>query len=390
MRITGSNGLRRGLLGGVAFTLLLAVASCRKKTPPAAPVAPAGSVPGIVTSQQPFGGEAWLAQKQAAARNISAGAGQSFAHVTYKPSVKTLDESAVRSALVGISSDGHGVVFNNAPPEILALKADDIFMVKGQFAVKVLGARTTGSQTVLIVNQAKLSDVVQQGTIHLDTPVSFHGPSLASAEAPAPIPAAHGSRFLDLLAPPVYAQNGTGTPEQPGEHLTQPGFNTPKPGIDGGNAVDQAKAFAKALTSGWTVERWAVTPTQNSAVISARMSKDAAGFLAVVTLDGTVSNFQFTQDLTFPVNTAQVAQGHQGDDRADEVWLGDRQEHSRRMGNRGQDKASRWRHDSLGGDARRPSTDAGCERRAPDSPRAHGRQRILQGCVHDRLHGQRR
>jgi hypothetical protein len=57
---------------------------------------------------------------------------------------------------------------------------------------------------------------------------------------------------MDLLATPAYAQNGTGKPPAPG--ALQPGFNTPKPGVKGGSAVEQAKAFASTLTSGWTVE----------------------------------------------------------------------------------------------------------------------------------------
>jgi hypothetical protein len=304
--MAGKNWLRRCFLFGAMFTVLLAGVSCKKKTPPMTEY-PTGPAPAIATSGQPFGGAAWMAQKAADSRNISAGAGQSFAHVTYKPEVKIVDEGAVRSSLVGISSDGHGAVFKNAPAAVLALKAGDIFMVQKQFAVKVLGVQTDGDQTVVIVDHASLADVVQQGVIHLDTPIGFHGPAVGSVQPAAKRPFS----FMDLVAPPVYAaQNGTGTPAAPG--ALQPGFNTPKDGINGGSASDQAKDFLKALTSGWTVEKWSVTPTNNSAAISAKMTKDSAGFLAVVTLDGTVSNFQFAQNLTFPVDTTQVANGVKG------------------------------------------------------------------------------
>ena len=42
------------------------------------------------------------------------------------------------------------------------------------------------------------------------------------------------------------------------------------------------------------------------------MTKDTAGFLAAVYLEGTFSNFQFAQNLSFPVNTSQIAGGLKG------------------------------------------------------------------------------
>jgi hypothetical protein len=304
MKQTQGKMIQRICRIGVSAALLLAAASCKKTSPEQ--TNSAKPLPAIETSGEPFGGTSWEAQKSAHDSNISAGAGGSFAHITYKPEVKIVDETAVESSIVGISSDGHGAVFKNAPPAILALKAGDIFMVTNQFAVKVLGAETDGNQTVLIIDHAKLAEVVQQGLIHLDTPISFHGPKLASA-----LPAyKRPFHFMDLIETTVYAQNGTGTPAEPG--ALQPSYNTPKPGVKGGSASDQAKTFMKALTSGWTVETWSVTPADNSAAISAKMTKDTAGFLGVVSLNGTVSNFQFAQDLTFPFDTSQVMSGVKG------------------------------------------------------------------------------
>jgi hypothetical protein len=295
------------VLAVATLTLTLTLAGCGKKAATQTPL------PAIATGGNAFGGAAWEAQKIEHDRNASAGAGRSFANVTYKPEVKIVDEAAVVAALVGVSSDGHGAVFKNAPPAVLALKAGDIFMVKNQFAVKVLAAETDGEQTVLIIDRAKLVDIVQQGEIHLDTPISFHGPKAASAPPTTP----RSFDLMDLIATPAYAQNNTGAPQdttnyggQPVE--LQPGYNTPQPGINGGNAVDQAKEFAKALASGWTVENWSVTPSADAAVISGRLTKDTAGFLAAITLNGTISNFRFAQNLKFPVDTTQVIDGVKG------------------------------------------------------------------------------
>lgn len=283
---------RSGLIAAAAVLLLLGNLSCRKAAVPAAAVADppksaatnaAGPLPAITTSGTQFDGAAWVQAKLANDKNVSAGAGKSYAHVTYKPEVKIVDESAVLQSLQGVSSDGHGAVFNNAPAEVRALKGGDIFMVKNDFAVKVLGAETDGAQTTILFDNAKLADVVQSGEIHLDTPVSFHGPTAVSAT-----PASSGKRGFDwrnLFETPVYADT---------------------------NPADQMKDFAKELLSGWTVEQWSVTPVENSASISARMTKDMAGFLAAVSMNGTVSNFQFAQDLKFPVNSDQVISGVKG------------------------------------------------------------------------------
>jgi hypothetical protein len=128
-----------------------------------------------------FGDEAWVARKQANEKNVSVTGGNTFAKVTYKPEVEIVDEALVVASLQGVSSDGHGALFKNAPPAILALKAGDIFMVKSQFAVKVLGTQTDGDQTVLIIDRAMLVDLIQEGEMDLDSPNRFIGPKLASA-----------------------------------------------------------------------------------------------------------------------------------------------------------------------------------------------------------------
>jgi hypothetical protein len=294
---------RRAALIALTIVTLITATSCKKQPPVAAAASPAATpkaIPAIQTSGNALDPVAWEQRKALADKNVSVTVGKTFANVTFKPEVKVVEQSAVDSSLAGVSSDGHGAIFKNAPPDIRALKAGDIFLVKNAFSVKVLGAETDGDQTVLIVDSVKLSEVVQSGEINLDPSITFHGPSNAAAE-----PQARPFHFSDLFETPVYAQNGTGTPVS-GSELT-PSYGTPKPGA---TARNQLGDFASSvLTSGWTIANWSVTPSDDSALISAAITKDTGGFLAAVNMDGTVSNFQFAQHLSFPFNQNQIAQG---------------------------------------------------------------------------------
>ncbi len=292
----------------LAALLLLSVGSCKKTAPQSAAASDqkTAPMPTLTSSDHALDSDpaGWLAARLSHDTGVAVDGGSSFANVTYKPEVKTVSDDDVTHSFVGVSSDGHGAVFVHAPASIAGLKPGDIFLVPNEFAVKVLGTQTDQDTTTLIFDQAKLTDIVQSGQIHLDSGIRFHPPQEVAESAPAPF------SWMDLLAPPAYAQNGTGTPPEPGS--LQPGFNTPKPGINGGSASGQAQAFMKALLSGWTVAEWSVTPGPNTANINAKLTKDVGGFLAVVTMNGQVSNFQFTQDITFPVNTTMVIAGVKG------------------------------------------------------------------------------
>ncbi len=306
---TSSNMWRGRCLVLATVAVLGSATSCKQK-PPAVASRPAANgqvpLPAIQTSgASTFGGDSWLKQKQASERNITAGAGKSFAHITYKPEVKIIDKAAIDASIQGISSNGRGVIFKDASPEIRALKAGDILLVKNAFAAKILLAVNDGDQTALITDQANLSDVVQSGEINIDTPIGFHGPSVASAPPPRPF------HLMDLVETPVYAQNGTGEGPAPGSLI--PG-TSPKPGREVDSPGKTVRdAAVDALTSGWKIESYSVVPSNNSAIISARLSKFTSGFKAVVETDGSITNFQFVSNLNFSQNTGQQAiRGVQG------------------------------------------------------------------------------
>jgi hypothetical protein len=130
----------------------------------------------------------------AGGQNVSVDGGtDSYAHVTYNDNVKSFDESDVRSSLMGISSDGHGWVFQNAPAGIKALKAGDVFVVKGQLAVKVVGAVTQDDKTLIETGEASLRDLVQSGDVKIDAPVRFHGPKSTPAPSASSTASSHPS-----------------------------------------------------------------------------------------------------------------------------------------------------------------------------------------------------
>ena len=101
MSATRESAVNRAGKAVVVAVAALTVAGCGKKA------ATATVLPAIATAGEAFGGAAWEAQKIEHDRNVSAGAGRSFANVTYKPEVKIVDEAAVVAALVGVSCDGH-------------------------------------------------------------------------------------------------------------------------------------------------------------------------------------------------------------------------------------------------------------------------------------------
>ena len=272
--------VHRGKSAAAVACLLLAVTliSCKRNE----------SGPGPERSA----GEAAKAGSQIAAGDgVLVGVGKSYAHVTYKPEVKLIEKATVDASIQGIGSDGHGVVFKNAAPEILALKAGDILLVKDAFAAKVLAAETDGDQTVLVTDRVGLVDVLQQGEINMDSAINFNGPKVASA----PEVSVPAFSLKDLIETPVYAANIMGIPPQAPTSQVK-------------------KAVTDAFTSGWKIEKWSVTPAGNSANISARMTKDTEGFKAAVDMDGSITNFQFTSNLKFPFQGAgnQIAAGVKG------------------------------------------------------------------------------
>ncbi|HLY59832.1 MAG TPA: hypothetical protein VKV95_03610 [Terriglobia bacterium] len=239
----------------LAFTL----ASCQRNQSGSGP----GSSPG--KSAQIDAGE-----------GVSVGGGNSFAHVTYKPEVKILEAAQVDSSLQGISSDGHAFVFKNADAQIRALKGGDLFFIKNELVRKVLAVQTDGDQTVLFTDAATITDVVQDGDIQIDAPLSFHGAGQTSEFLP------HAPSLMDIFEEPAFAQSGADIARSQG---TQDA------------AQKAAGNIVGSVFSGWTVTKYTFIPGANELDFSLVMTKSKEGFVAKVAMTGFVTNFDFVSTL---------------------------------------------------------------------------------------------
>src|ERR1039458_5347088 len=128
------NRARWRLLGSAAAILLLVLepAGCKKKQPPAAVAAAQADAQTAAIAQN---SAIPVSRHIADGTNVSVEGGSGFAHVTYASGVRTFEHAEIESTLLGISSDGHGFLFQNAGDNVKDLKAGDVFMVKGGMAI---------------------------------------------------------------------------------------------------------------------------------------------------------------------------------------------------------------------------------------------------------------
>lgn len=289
----------RTLAVGFLAISLFGAAGCKKKSPP--PPSPATTTAaadaGSISRLSDAANVKPQTRKIANGENVSIdGGGESYAHVTYNPRVKMFDEAEVRSSLMGISSDGHGWVFKNAPADIRALKAGDVFMVKNQLAVKVIGAVTQGDKTLIATGEASLRDIVQSGKIKLNAPVRFHGPKNTASKTP------RSPSLFDLIMPTVYAAQDGGLEGPSGSAARAAGAAEARRRI-----ANNAKDY---LTSGWTISKWDVTPGDGQANFDLVMAKSQGGFVAMVAMKGWIGNFDVASNLEFNANAPkQLYQG---------------------------------------------------------------------------------
>ena len=289
------HALNRVLTLSSICTALAATVGCTRQHPTTAASPPASgpavaSPPFDTEVPSSFGDGAWLDRKHAAERNVSVAPGNSYARVVYQSSVRVVDEGLVRASLQGFSSDGHGAVFQDAPPAIRDLRAGDILLIKGAAAAKILAAQTDAGQTVLVIDEPRLNEVVQSGEISLEPSVSFHGPQASASRGEfRPVPS-----WMDAFVSAAYAQD-------PGPYT----YATPPKSV----TENLGKSVKDALVDGWKITRWSVVPAQSSAVLATTLTKNTNGFRAVVSMDGTISDFQWISKLKIPTPQNQISSG---------------------------------------------------------------------------------
>jgi hypothetical protein len=268
-----------------ALLALLALGSCSH---------PGGGSSGSAAQRLPegpaFGGA--TQPEREVGKGVVLAANKSFAKITYRPEVKNIERAAFIAAVVGVSPDGHTLVFHNAPADIRALKAGDVLLIKNELARKVLAAADEGAETYVFTDSARLSDVVKDGEINIDAPLVFSKPKSAQRQPAAP-------DVLGLFIASAYAQGGTLDPSQNiRQHAEQEGIKDAKASLRG--------LVTGLVTSGWTVTKFEGGADDDLYNFSFALAKELEGFIGKVGASGFINNFRFWSNVQ--ISTSVISQ----------------------------------------------------------------------------------
>lgn len=258
----------------VVVTAISCIAGCRHASAPA-PVQ-ASAQPAVVGT----GGHA--------AQVPMASHASGYAHVMYRSNVHVMEADEGKKALIGVSSNGASLLFDQSNSTARSLHAGDVVLIKGLMARTVLGAEATPDGVLVLTQHALLTDVVQDGEIKIQVPVHFGAPRVAM-EQPAPsLP-----KWLDLLATSAYAQSPENEMAKSAEA---------KGTMDAyGNLV---KGAFKSVVSGWDTT-FQATPSEGRTDLDLTLTRNIGGFEALITGKGFISNFQFDSAISIKQSVLQ-------------------------------------------------------------------------------------
>lgn len=254
----------------LSAALLLEISSCGRDKP-ASQAAPAGATVarGLDMSVEP--------PRQAG--------GSGFAHVTYQPTVRIVEQKAGANALIGESRNGHGLVFDETSPEINALKAGDVLVIKGLIARKILAVERTGGEVVVVTDPASMTDVVKEGEVHVEAPIRFGTLPTADRRTPS-------HSWTDWLIAPAYADAANIAGARASDHAAS--------GASRDAMGNIASAAGGAVFGDWKVSKWSATPVGDRLEVDLEMAKDKDGFKGLVDAHGFINNFNMIHN--FKVN----------------------------------------------------------------------------------------
>ena len=259
----------------VASAGLFFLAGCSKKETPSAPTMSAS------------GSENSGAQRPADQHPPLDGQASGYANVTYNANVKVMEESEAKQAIVGLSSDEACLLFDSSNATARTLHPGDVLLIKNLTARRVIGSEETPDGLAVLTEPAVLTDVVQDGTIHIQAPVRF-GPLRAAA----PRPKSFWS-FDPLFAEPAYAQSPTGVMANQAEQKgTKDAYG------------NMAKGLLHAVIDDWDTS-YQATPGEGKTDLNLTIKKSVGGIEALITGQGYISNFDFQSDVTLSKSTVQ-------------------------------------------------------------------------------------
>jgi len=249
--------------------LLLALAGCSKNS----------NKTGTGNSAQEGAG------KQAAGPGESASAtgatltkGSGYFHGTFQSNVHVIEQEEGKKALIGVSSNDAGLLFDASNDTARQLKAGDVLLIKGLLARTVLAAESTPDGIVVLTQQASFADLLQDADMSVQAPVRFGVPR-ASLERSKPT---NWFSMLNPLSPvTAYAQSPESVAMSNAES---------KGTVDAyGNLL---KGALKSVVDGWETSLQA-TPGDGRTNLDLVAKKNVGGFVAMITGQGYMSNFDF-------------------------------------------------------------------------------------------------
>ena len=214
------------------------------------------------------------------------------ATVTYKPGVHVIEHAAGYNALTSVSTDGSTLVFDRTVGKIPAMKAGDVFVIKGLLARKVVAAKTNGNEIAVLTVPAAITEVVSDAKLHVESPIRFGKAVRVSDRAGAQRSAAFQA-LGDAIVPRLYAQS----PTEERRKAAEAGGRSDA----FGNVVS---APYKAIKDGWDTE-FSATPADGRLELSLKMKKSLANVSAVITGTGYLDNFDFSSDIDVERSTVE-------------------------------------------------------------------------------------
>jgi hypothetical protein len=143
---------------------------------------------------------------------ISSGAphSTSTAHVTLTPNTVVISPTLLRSSLVAVSPDGSTYTFSSASGPFAQLAPNKVILLEGFDAGVVTSVHHVAGKLVVATTPATLSQIIQSGTIVVDSPPDYAGafgsdidttPLSSADESPAP----SGGANPEILVDPAIA-----------------------------------------------------------------------------------------------------------------------------------------------------------------------------------------
>ena len=258
------------------WIVILLLAGCRHQGEPAPSFTPA-------TPQS--AGNSTPASSSRQIQMASHGSG--YAHVTYRSNVRMMSAEEGRKALIGVSSNGASLLFDSSNATARSLHAGDVLLIKGLMARSVLGAESTPDGVVVLTQHALITDVIEDGEIKIQAPVRFGSVRAANERLPQ-LPT-----WLNLLATPAYAQSPTGEMAKSAEA---------KGSMDAyGNMI---KGTFNSIVSGWDTT-FQASPGDGQTNLNITLKRNVGGFAALITGQGSISNFQFDSTINIKQSALQ-------------------------------------------------------------------------------------